>query len=116
MTSAPNPSGPSSSPVLKALLLLGGCYVATLVGVGILCFGYMVVSQPKGCSALGDALLLLWGGMAAGAALGLVAAGVVVWRLPLGLAARLLLGAGFAVALLGTLVPVALMLVIVFNC
>jgi hypothetical protein len=104
------------SPVLKALLVLAGLYVGTLVTVGVLCFGYMVVSQPKGCSALGDALMLLWGIMGTGALLGILAGGVVLWRLELGLGARLALGAGFAIALLGTLVPIALGLVIAFNC
>jgi hypothetical protein len=104
------------SPALKAVLILAAGYAATLGLVVLVGGAYLVVTGPKTCGALGDALLVLWSIMGVAALASVVAVGAMTWRLTLGVVARLLLAASFAVAICGTLAVLALSLVMVFNC
>ena len=104
------------SPALKATLILGAGYVGTLGLLAVTCFATMVVLGPSTCAALGRALMLLWGILGVGALASALVVSVLVWRLDLHTVARLVLGGGYALAILLTCACVAFLLMIGFNC
>jgi hypothetical protein len=103
-------------PALKAAVMAGGGYLATLGILLVACFVAMVLLSPSGCAALGGALMVLWGILALGALSSAAAVGALLWRLELPTLARAALGGGYALAIAGTCAVVAFFLMIGFNC
>ena len=108
--------GAGLSPALKAAVIVGGGYVATLCTLAVTCFVTMVVLGPSGCAALGRALMVLWGILGVGALLSALVVAVLLWRLDLHVVARVTLAGGHALAILLTCAFVAFFLMIGFNC
>ena len=100
----------------KAIVLTIGAYVMTLIVAALVALILMTVMNPRGCSDLGQALLVLWGTIAALFLASVGAVGVAVWQLAPGRAARFAILAVYGSALLASYVVIAFGLMVALNC
>jgi hypothetical protein len=100
----------------KGVLLVVGAYAATMVVAGFTSLAIMILMEPHGCSAMGRALLVLWGTIAAVFLASVAMVGVVAWKIVAGVAGRLAIVAAYGVAMLASYVVIAFGLMVAFNC
>ena len=100
----------------KAIVLAIGAYIITLIGAALAALIVMAVMNPRGCGDLSQALLVLWGTIAALFLASGVAVGAGVRRLMPGTGGRVVLLAAYAGALLASYVVIAFGLMVALNC
>ena len=100
----------------KAIGLAIGAYIITLIVAALAALIVMTVMDPRGCSDLSQALLLLWGTIAALFLASVGAVGVAVWKMAPGTAARFVILAVYGSALLASYVVIAFGLMVALNC
>ena len=100
----------------KAIVMAIGAYVMTLIVAALVALIVMTVMDPRNCTDLSQALLVLWGTIAA---LFLASAGVVgvaAWKLAPGRAGRFVILAVYGIALLASYAVIAFGLMVALNC
>ncbi len=100
----------------KAIGLAIGTYIATLIVAALAVLILMTVMDPRGCSDLSQALLVLLGTIAALFLASGVAVGVAAWKVVPGKAGRFALLAAYGVALLASYIVIAFGLMVALNC
>ena len=100
----------------RAIVLAIGAYFMTLLFAALAALIVMTVLDPRGCSDLSQALLVLWGTIAALFLASVVAVGVAAWKMAPGRGGRFALLAGYGVALLVSYVVIAFGLMVALNC
>ena len=100
----------------KAIGLAIGTYIATLIVAALAVLILMTVMDPRGCSDLSQALLVLLGTIAALFLASGVAVGVAAWKVVPGKAGRFALLAAYGVALLLRYIVIAFGLMVALNC
>ena len=100
----------------KAIVLAIGAYIVTLIVALLAALLVMTVMDPRGCSDLSQALLVLWGTIAALFLASVGAVGVAVWKMAPGTAARFVILAVYGIALLATYLVIAFGLMVALNC
>jgi hypothetical protein len=121
MEKASNPSTNTSTKTnagAKGVLLVVGAYVATIgVAACITSLAFItILMEPPSCSAIGQALLVLWGTIAALFLASVAVVGVVAWKIVVGVAGRLAIMAVYGVLMLVSYVVIAFGLMVAFNC
>ena len=100
----------------RAIVLAIGAYFMTLLLAALAALLVMTVLDPRGCSDLSQALLVLWGTIAALFLASVVPVGVAAWKMAPGRGGRFALLAGYSVALLASYVVIAFGLMVALNC
>ena len=101
----------------KGLRLVVGAFVVTMVVVAfIVLLTFIILADPHSCSAMGRALAVLWGTIAAVFLASVVVVGVVAWKVIPGVAGRLVIVAAHGGAMLASYVVIAFVLMVAFNC
>ena len=100
----------------KAIGLGIGTYIAALIVAALAVLILMTVMDPRGCSDLSQALLVLLGTIAALFLASGVAVGVAAWKVVPGKAGRFALLAAYGVALLASYIVIAFGLMVALNC
>ena len=100
----------------KAIVLAIGAYIITLLVAALAALIVMTVMDPRGCSDLSQALLVLLGTIAALFLASGVAVGVAAWKVVPGKAGRFALLAAYGVALLASYIVIAFGLMVALNC
>ena len=100
----------------KAIGLGIGTYIATLIVAALAVLILMTVMDPRGCSDLSQALLVLLGTIAALFLASGVAVGVAALKIVPGTAGRFAILAVYGITLLASYVVIAFGLMVAFNC
>ena len=100
----------------KAIVLAIGAYVMTLVVAALAALIVMTVMDPRGCSDLSQALLVLWGTIATLFLASAVAVGVAAWKIVPGTAGRFVILAVYGITLLASYIVIAFGLMVALNC
>ena len=100
----------------KAIGLAIGTYIVTLIVAALALLILMTVIDPRGCSDLSQALLVLWGMIAAVFLASVVAVGVAAWKMVPGRGGRFALLSVYGIALLASYVVIAFGLMVALNC
>lgn len=100
----------------KAIVLAIGAYIITLLVAALVALFVMTVMNPRGCGDLSQALLVLWGVIAALFLASGVAVSIGVRKLMPGTGGRVVLLAAYAGALLASYVVIAFGLMVALNC
>jgi hypothetical protein len=103
-------------PGAKGVLLVVGAYAATIGVAVVTSLAIIILMEPHSCSAMGRALLVLWGTIAAVFLTSVAMVGVVAWKIVAGVAARLAIVAAYGVAMLASYIVIAFGLMVAFNC
>jgi hypothetical protein len=103
-------------PGVKGVLLVVGAYAATIGVAAFTSLAIMILMEPHSCSAMGRALLVLWGTNAAVFLASVAVVGVVAWRIVAGVAGRLAIVAAYGLVMLASYVVIAFGLMVAFNC
>ena len=103
-------------PGAKGVLLVVGAYAATMGVAAFTSLAIMILMAPHSCSAMGRALLVLWGTIAGVFLASVAMVGVVAWKIVAGVAGRLAIVAGYGVMMLASYVVIAFGLMVAFNC
>ena len=100
----------------KAIVLVIGAYAMTLIVAALAALIVMTVMDPRGCSDLSRALLVLWGTIAALFLASVGAVGVAAWKMAPGRGGRFVILAVYGIAMLASYVVIAFGLMVAFNC
>ncbi len=102
---------------VKGVLLAVSASVVTMgVAVLIILLAILILLEPHNCSAMGRALLVLWGTIAAVFLTSVVVVGVVAWKIIPDTSGRVAIVAVYGLAMLVSYVFIAFGLMVVFNC
>ena len=105
------------NPGIKGVLLVVGAYIISVVTVIlIVAVSLIFLVDTHRCSAMGQALLALWGTTAAVFLISGIIVGVVTWKIIPNTAGRLVTVAVYGVAMLVTYIGIAFGLLVAFNC
>ena len=100
----------------KAIVMAIGAYVMTLIVAALVALIVMTVMDPRNCTDLSQALLVLWGTIATLFLASVVAVGVVAWKIVPGTAGRFVILAVYGIALMASYAVIAFGLMVAFNC
>lgn len=101
----------------KGVLLVVGAYIVTMVAATlIIAISIAFLIDTHSCSAVGRALLALWGTIAAVFFASGIVVGVVAWKIIPNTAGRLVTVAVYGVAMLVTYIGIAFGILVAFNC
>lgn len=101
----------------KAIRLVVVAYLVTMVvTVLAVAIAFMILVEPRSCSAMTRALLVLWTTLAALFLASVMVVGVAAWKVIPRVAGRLAAVGVYGVALLGSYVVIAFGLLVAFNC
>ena len=100
----------------KGILLVVGAYISTMAVAAFTSLAIMILMAPHSCSAMGRALLVLWGTIAGVFLVSVAMVGVVAWKIVAGVAGRLAIVAVYGVVMLASYVVIAFGLMVAFNC
>jgi len=102
--------------VVKGILLVVVTCVITMVVAALVSVVIVNLMEPKGCSDIGQAMLVLWGTIAALFLASTVVVGVMSWRMVPNLAGRLAIVLSYGAVMLVSFVIIAFGLMVAFNC
>jgi hypothetical protein len=100
----------------RAIVLAIGAYIITLLVAALAALILMTVMNPRGCSDLSQALLVLWGAIALLFLASAAAVGTGTWRLVPGQVGRVVFVTLYGVVLLATYIVIAFGLMVAYNC
>ena len=100
----------------RAIVLAIGAYFMTLLLAALAALLVMTVLDPRGCSDLSQALLVLWGTIAALFLASVGAVGVAAWKMAPGRGGRFVILAVYGSAMLVSYVVIAFGLMVALNC
>lgn len=103
-------------PIHKGILLIIVTYLATLVVTAVILLITFALLDPKGCNSFGQALLVMWGLLAALFLLSVTVVGVVAWKVLERMAGRLVVIAIHGTITFASFLVIAFGLLIAFNC
>lgn len=105
------------NPGIKGILLVVGAYIVTMVVTTLLIVGSVTFNiNTNRCSALSQALPVLWGAIALVFLISVVVVGVVTWKAIASAAGRLAIMVVYAVMMLVSFIGFAFGLLVAFNC
>lgn len=102
--------------MLKATLLALGAYVLTMIAALLLTVILLAELSPRGCGAVSQLLLVLWGTVAVLFVLSAVAVGVATWKLLPGRAGSIAILVTYSIVLLASYLVIAFGMMIALNC
>jgi hypothetical protein len=101
---------------VKGVLLVVGAYAVTIGAVVFTSLAIMLLMEPNGCSAMGQAMVVLWVTIAAEFFVSVAVVGVVAWKIVGSVAGRLATVVVYALVMLASYVVIAFGLMVAFNC
>lgn len=101
----------------KGIILLVGAYMVTMaVAVLMIVLAISMLIDTHNCSAIGRAMLILWGATAAVFLTSIIVVGVAAWKIISELTGRVAVIALYGIAVLVSYIIIAFGLLVAFNC